>query len=79
MRRISPTRIHGTGRDVKANLEHERNLNTYDELFVPQGDGEVSIESHPEVLSIITLVHYNVFQQYCLMTEDLGQSSTSSR
>ena len=57
--------------DVKTNLEPERTPHTYNELFVPQGNGEVSIESHPEVLSIIALVHHNVLQQCCLMTEDL--------
>lgn len=58
--------------DVKKNLEPERNPSTYNELFVPQGNGEVSIESHPKVLSIITLIHHDVFQERCLMTEDLG-------
>lgn len=56
----------------------QRDLKTYNELFVPQGRREASVECDPEVFSIVTLVHHDVFQKCSLVTKNLGQSSTSS-
>jgi hypothetical protein len=39
----------------------QRDLKTYNELFVPQGRRKVSVERDPEVFGIVTLVHHNVF------------------
>lgn len=37
---------------------------------------EVAIESDPEVVGIVTLIHNNMLQQGRLMPEDLGQTGT---
>jgi len=74
MHRVSPTRSRGTVGQVRYynKPRAQGGLNTYNELFVPQGHREVSIERDPEVLGIVTLVHHNVFQERSLMAEDLS-------
>jgi len=80
MHRVSPTQSRDTSEQVRYSSKPKtrRDLNTYNELFVPEGHGEVSVERDPEVLGVITFVHHNMFQKRSLMTEDLGQSSTSN-
>lgn len=63
--------------DIKNKPRAQRGLNTYDELLVPQGHREVSIERNSEVLGVVALIHHNMFQERSLMAEDLSQSSAS--
>ena len=65
--------------DITAKSRPQRHLNTYNELFVPQGHREVSVEGDPEVFGIETFVHYDVFQECSLMTEDFRQPATSDK
>ena len=44
---------------------------THDELFVANGDREVSIERHTEVVRVVSRVLDDVLQQDALVSEDL--------
>ena len=45
-------------------------VNTYDEPFVSNGDGEVALKGDPIIVRIISLITNDVFKKSGLMTEN---------
>lgn len=57
---------------LQQTLRVQMNFNTHDELFVPHGHREVSVERYPKVVGVVTFICHNIFQKRGLVAEDLS-------
>jgi hypothetical protein len=72
MRRTFPTHIPGTYQ-IMSLVPIEMYINTYNEPFVSNGDGEIAIEGDSIVVRIVPLITNNVFKKSRLMSQNFGK------